>query len=171
MLDPEGQLIVLGRAGSKEVLSRGEVVEARSGVVGVEVLDEDRDQQPRLAEAALGELSEQFAHGMPLTIQVEVELADPGPAGQDGIHLGVGGCPAQPGVADQELPARGFQRRPLSTRAPITLHRVPSRCCHPPVPVPVRGPAPPRPADSIIGGLGSAGRSVLTKGIILAGTL
>ncbi len=45
MLDPEGQLLVPGRAGPQEMLSRGEVVEARSGVVGIEVLDEDRDQQ------------------------------------------------------------------------------------------------------------------------------
>ena len=99
MLDPEGQLLVLGRAGPQEALSRGEVVEGRSGVVGIEVLDEDRDQQPRLAEATLGGLSEQFAHGAPLTVQVKVELTDPGPAGQDRIHLGIGGRPDQPGLA------------------------------------------------------------------------
>lgn len=45
------------------------------------------------------EAAEQFAHGAPLTVQVKVELTDPGPAGQDRIHLGIGGRPDQPGLA------------------------------------------------------------------------
>src|ERR1700733_1441034 len=50
MLDPEDQLLVLRRAGPQQVLARCEIVESRSGVVRVEVLDEDRDQQLRKAE-------------------------------------------------------------------------------------------------------------------------
>lgn len=50
--------------GPEEGLSLGEVVESRVGVVGVEVLDENRDEQARLAEAAVGESAEQFAHGI-----------------------------------------------------------------------------------------------------------
>ena len=58
---------------------------------------------------------------MPLAVEVEVELADPGAAGQDRVHLGVGG-PLQPGLTDQELPACGFQRVPFLIRAAVTRH-------------------------------------------------
>ena len=57
--------------------------------------------------------------------------------------------PVVPGrVLDQELPARSFQRLPLGTREPVTLHPHPSRCCQPPSPAPVRGHAPARPGRS-----------------------
>src|ERR1700722_7060478 len=129
------------------MLARGEIVESLSGVIGVEVLNEDRNQQPRLAKAALGQLPEQFARGAPLTIQVEVELTDPGPAPQDRVHLGVGGRPTQTGLADQELPARSFQRLPLSTSASVTLHAALSP---PPAASACTGTrsVPPRPSSS-----------------------
>lgn len=106
----------------EEFLSLGELVETRTRVVSIEVLDEDRDEQARLAEAALGELAEQLAHGMPLAVEIEIELADPGPAGQDGVHLGVGGCPLQPCLTDQELPACSFQSAPVLIGAAVMLH-------------------------------------------------
>jgi hypothetical protein len=57
--------------------------------------------------------------------------------------------PVVPGrVLDQELPVRSFQRLPLGTREPVTLHPHPSRCCQPPAPAPVRGHAPARPGRS-----------------------
>jgi hypothetical protein len=43
----------LGRARPEELLALGELIEPWSGVVSVEVLDEDRDQQACLGEAAL----------------------------------------------------------------------------------------------------------------------
>jgi hypothetical protein len=41
------------------------------------------------------DLLEQLAQRMALTIEVEVELADPGPTGQDCTYLGIGRCPLQ----------------------------------------------------------------------------
>jgi hypothetical protein len=66
-----------------------------------------------LAEAAFGELSEKFAHRMPLAVEMEVEFADTGPARKNRVHLGIGSRPLQPGLADQELPRRSFQRAPF----------------------------------------------------------
>jgi hypothetical protein len=47
MLDPEGQFFVLGRVSVEEMLSLGEVIEAGSRVVGVEILHEYGDQKAR----------------------------------------------------------------------------------------------------------------------------
>jgi hypothetical protein len=74
MLDPEVQLPVLGWPTPQETLSRGEVIEAQARIVGAVVLDEDRDQQLRLTEIALGDLPSSSPMA-PLTIKVEVELA------------------------------------------------------------------------------------------------
>jgi hypothetical protein len=122
LADPEGQLLVRGRVRPEELLLLGELVEAGAGVVGVQVLDEDRDQQTCLTEAAFGELPEQFTHRVSLAVEVEVELADSGPAGQDRVHFGVGRGSLQPGLADQELPASGFQRGPFRGAAVVTRH-------------------------------------------------
>jgi hypothetical protein len=123
--DPEGQFLVGSCARWEKLLALGELVESGSGVVGGEVLDQDGDQQTCLGEAAFGQLAEQFAHRVALAVEAEVELPDPGPAGQDGVHLGVGRGPFQAGLRGEELPARRGQCVPVLVLAPVQRHAAP----------------------------------------------
>lgn len=123
--DPEGQFLVGSCARREELLALGEFVEPGPGVVGGEVLDGDGDQQSCLGEAALGQLAGQFAHRVALAVGAEVEFPDPGPAGQDGVHLGAGCGPFQAGLRGEELPARRGRCVPVLVLAPVPCHAAP----------------------------------------------
>lgn len=83
MANPEGQLV---RSPREEPLPLGELVEPWAGVVGVEVVDKDGDQQACLGEAPLGQLAEQFAHRVALAVEAGVDLTDAEAVGP--FHLG-----------------------------------------------------------------------------------
>lgn len=123
---PEPELVSGGgTAWDREAGSPGEEVEARAGVVRVEVLHEGAEKQAAAAVAGgFGNLFQQVPDRRSFGVEVEVELSRPGPPSDRDIEFREGRRALHPSGFDQELLASIDQLGPLAVVASVKQRRL-----------------------------------------------